>query len=105
MRERLDMASQMQDLVGKYVSNKYLRQTVLKQSDEDIERLDGEIGDEGTDKTDGDEDNDEDADADLESTEAPTQPDNIDEDNEVRKTEIHEAQLKMIDSMSKILEE
>ena len=105
MRERLDMASQMQDLVGKYVSNKYLRQTVLKQSDEDIERLDGEIGDEDNDKTDGDEDNDEDADADLESTEAPTQPDNIDEDNEVRKTEIHEAQLKMIDSMSKILEE
>ncbi len=46
LRERLEMAQQMEDLVGKYVSNKYVRQTVLKQSDEDIERLDKELEDE-----------------------------------------------------------
>jgi chromatin segregation and condensation protein Rec8/ScpA/Scc1 (kleisin family) len=50
MKERLDMASQMEDLVGKYVSTKYLRQSILKQSDEDIERLDKEIEDEGSDE-------------------------------------------------------
>ena len=66
--------------------------------------MDGEIEDEGKDSDDN-EGEDSDADVDLESTEAPTQPDNVDEDTEVRKTEIHEAQLKMIDSMSKILEE
>jgi hypothetical protein len=47
LRERLEMAQQMEDLVGKYVSNKYVRQVVLKQSDEDITRLDTEIEDEG----------------------------------------------------------
>ena len=46
LRERLEMAQQMEDLVGKYVSNKYVRQTVLKQSDEDIARLDQEVEDE-----------------------------------------------------------
>ena len=46
LRERLEMAQQMEDLVGKYVSNKYVRQIVLKQSDEDMERLDKEVEDE-----------------------------------------------------------
>ena len=99
MRERLDMASQMEDLVGKFVSKKYVRQTILKQSDEDIERLNTEIENEGED-TEGEED-----DMDLASTETPPQVDSIEEDNDERKQELHEAQLKMIDSMSKILEE
>ncbi len=99
MRERLDMASQMEDLVGKFVSKKYVRQTILKQSDEDIERLNTEIENESED-TEGEED-----DMDLASTETPPQVDSIEEDNDERKQELHEAQLKMIDSMSKILEE
>tara|TARA_R110002050_G_scaffold195628_1_gene330532 strand:- start:196 stop:1692 length:1497 start_codon:yes stop_codon:yes gene_type:complete len=56
LRERLEMAQQMEDLVGKYVSNKYVRQVVLKQSDEDIMRLDTEIEDEGGDEEEGDDD-------------------------------------------------
>jgi len=47
LRERLEMAQQMEDLVGKYISTKYVRQTILKQSDEDIMKLDQEIADEG----------------------------------------------------------
>ena len=50
LRERLEMAQQMEDLVGKYVSNKYVRQVILKQSDEDIDRLNTEIEDEGGDE-------------------------------------------------------
>lgn len=100
MRERLDMASQMEDLVGKFVSKKYVRQTILKQSDEDIERLNTEIENEGE-GTEGEEDND----MDFASTETPPQVDSIEEDNDERKQELHEAQLKMIGSMSKILEE
>jgi hypothetical protein len=46
LRERLEMAQQMEDLVGKYVSNKYIRQVVLKQSDEDIMKLNQEIEEE-----------------------------------------------------------
>jgi len=54
MRERLEMAQQMEDLVGKYVSSKYVRQTILKQSDEDIDRLNTEIEEEGEDEEDED---------------------------------------------------
>jgi hypothetical protein len=48
LRERLEMAQQMDDLLDKgFVSKKYIRQTILKQTEEDIERLDTEIEDEG----------------------------------------------------------
>ena len=57
LRERLEMAQQMEDLVGKYISNKYIRQVVLKQSDEDISKLDKEIEDE---KAEGGDEEDED---------------------------------------------
>jgi len=51
MRERLEMASQMDDLLDKgFVSKKYVRQIILKQTDEDIERLNVEIEDEGGDE-------------------------------------------------------
>lgn len=100
LRERLEMAQQMEDLVGKYVSNEYVRRVVLKQSDEDIETLNKQIEAE---KAEGE--NDEDMDMDFESTEIA--PDNnITENDEVveqREAELHEAQLKMIDSMTKVL--
>ena len=100
LRERLEMAQQMEDLVGKYVSNEYVRRVVLKQSDEDIETLNKQIEAE---KAEGE--NEEDMDMDLESTEIA--PDNnITENDEVveqREAELHEAQLKMIDSMTKVL--
>ena len=48
LRERLEMASQMDDLLEKgFISKKYVRQNILKQSDEDIERIDKEVEDEG----------------------------------------------------------
>jgi hypothetical protein len=56
LRERLEMAQQMEDLVGKYVSNKYVRQVILKQSDEDMARLDTEIEGEGGDEEGEDDD-------------------------------------------------
>jgi hypothetical protein len=52
IRERLEMAQQMDDLVGKYVSNKYVRQIIMKQSEEDMMRLDKEIEDEKGDEGD-----------------------------------------------------
>jgi hypothetical protein len=57
MRERLEMASQMDDLLDKgFVSKKYVRQIILKQTDEDIERLNVEIEDEGGEEGEGEED-------------------------------------------------
>ena len=46
LKERLAMASEMEDLVGKYFSVKWLRQNILRQSEEDIDRMDKEIEDE-----------------------------------------------------------
>ena len=40
------MSQTMEDLVGKYVSKKYVRQQILKQSIDEIDRLDKEIEDE-----------------------------------------------------------
>ena len=101
MRERLEMAQQMDDLLDKgFVSKKYIRQIILKQSEEDIERLDQEVEEEAAEG-----ENEEDMDMDFESTEIA--PDNnITENDEVveqREDELHEAQLKMIDSMTKVL--
>jgi hypothetical protein len=56
MRERLEMAQQMEDLIGKYVSNEYVRRVVLKQSDEDIESLDKQIEKEKAEGGEGEED-------------------------------------------------
>ena len=48
LRERLEMSQMLEDIVGKYISNKYVRTVILKQSDEDIDRLDKEIEEEGS---------------------------------------------------------
>ena len=100
LRERLEMAQQMEDLVGKYVSNKYVRQVVLKQSEEDIERLNKEVEEEAAEG--GDEDN---MDLDLESVDVPEEDTTIVEDTGGRSEELHEAQLNMINSMTKVLDD
>lgn len=52
------MAQMLEDLVGKYISNEYVRKTILRQSSDDIARLDKEIAAEK--EASGDEDEDED---------------------------------------------
>lgn len=46
MRERLNMAQEFENLVGKYYSVKWLRSNILRQTDEDIDRMNKEIEDE-----------------------------------------------------------
>ena len=90
----------MEDLVGKYVSNKYVRQVILKQSDEDIDRLDVEIEEEGSGE---DED---DMDLDLESVEAPEEDTTIAEDSVVESdTVLKESDIAQIAVMTKLLDE
>lgn len=43
LRERLEMAQMLDDIVGKYISDKYVRTVILKQTEEDIMNLDKEI--------------------------------------------------------------
>jgi hypothetical protein len=58
LRERLEMAQMLEDLVGKYISNEYVRKTILRQSSDDIARLDKEIAAEKEASGDVDEDED-----------------------------------------------
>lgn len=39
LRERFEMLSQLDEYIGKYVSNQWVRKNILKQSDEDIEEI------------------------------------------------------------------
>ena len=43
LRERLALANEMRDYVGKYFSVEYVRKNVLKQNDRDIEEMDNQI--------------------------------------------------------------
>ena len=43
MRERLQLASEMRDYIGKYYSLKYVRKNILKQNEREIEDMDNQI--------------------------------------------------------------
>jgi hypothetical protein len=93
LKERIDMLDSLSDHIGKFYSTKWIRNNILRQTDEDIDRINKEISSEGDDREDGD--------IDIESIEKITQLDNIEEeDNAVRKAELHEAQLKRTSSSS-----
>ena len=42
-RERLQLANEMRDYIGKFYSLKYVRKNVLKQNDREIEDMDNQI--------------------------------------------------------------
>ena len=79
LKERIDMLDSLSDHIGKFYSTKWIRNNILRQTDEDIDRINKEISSEGDDVDDNEEDQD------VESTKIPTQPDSIEEDNTVRK--------------------
>ena len=43
MRERLQLANEMRDYIGKFYSVEYVRKNVLKQNARDIEDIDNQI--------------------------------------------------------------
>jgi hypothetical protein len=100
MKERIGMLDTISSHIGKYYSDKWVRSNVLNQSEADIERMNAEISEEKPaeesppEESSGDEES-----VNFESTSGDTYIDNS------HKEEIHEAQLKMIESMTKILEE
>jgi hypothetical protein len=46
LKERINLAGDLQQFVGKYYSNNWIRTNILRQSQQDIERIDKEISDE-----------------------------------------------------------
>jgi len=47
MRERVQLAQQLEGYVGKYFSNEYIRTKILKQNEQEIEEIDKQIEEEG----------------------------------------------------------
>ena len=102
MKERIGMLDTISSQIGKYYSEQWVRSNVLNQSDEDVERMNEQIKQEAAAAADAEAPADDEAavpDEDFAANE-----NNLDIDN-THKEEIHEAQLKMIESMTKILEE
>ena len=58
IRERFEMLSQLDEYVGKYVSNNWVRKNILKFSDEEIDDMAKEMEDEKGDEDEGDIDTD-----------------------------------------------
>ena len=50
MRERIQTLNDMEPYVGRYYSQEHIRKTILQQSDDDIEQIDKQIADEGSDE-------------------------------------------------------
>ena len=48
MRERVQLAQQLEGYVGKYFSNEYIRTKILKQNETEIEEIDKQIEEEGS---------------------------------------------------------
>ena len=100
MRERIGMLDTISSHIGKYYSDKWVRSNVLNQSEADIERMNAEIAEEKpAEETPPTESGGDEEPVNFESTSGDTYIDNS------HKEEIQEAQLKMIDSMTRILEE
>jgi hypothetical protein len=47
MRERVQLAQQLEGYVGKYFSNDYIRTKILKQNEQEQEEIDEQIEEEG----------------------------------------------------------
>ena len=43
IRERFEMLATLDEYVGKYVSNEWVRKQILRQSDDEIEEIDDQI--------------------------------------------------------------
>ncbi len=43
LKDRVQLANDVRDYVGKYFSVEYVRKSILKQSDQDIEKIDRQI--------------------------------------------------------------
>jgi len=46
MRERVQLAQQLESYVGKYFSNEYIRTKIFKQNEQEIEEIDKQIEEE-----------------------------------------------------------
>jgi hypothetical protein len=99
LRERLNIANEIESFVGKYYSLAWIRKNVLHMSEEDIEEMDKEIKAEGEDPDspmNDDEDENED--------EVDIEPKEITKEEEFKPLEMSEEDQKLIAKMSSLID-
>ena len=101
IKERVEALNIVNEFVGQYYSKAWVRRTILHQSDEDIRQIQDEIEAEKKEEPD---------DLDFDENYTPEEntvdiKEEIVVESEERNEELKEAQLKMINSMTKILDE
>jgi len=99
LRERLNIANEIESFVGKYYSLAWIRKNVLHMSEEDIEEMDKEIKAEGEDPDspmNDDEDENED--------EVDIEPKEIPKEEEFKPLEMSEEDQKLIAKMSSLID-
>ena len=99
LRERLNLANEIDTFVGKYYSLAWIRKNVLHMSEEDIEEMDKEIKaeEEDPDSPMNDEDEEEEDNSDQEQEPAP-------QEEEFKPVEMSEEDKKLISKMSSMID-
>jgi hypothetical protein len=99
LRERLNIANEIESFVGKYYSLAWIRKNVLHMSEEDIEEMDKEIKAEGEDPDSPMNDDD-----DENEDEVDIEPKEITKEEEFKPLEMSEEDQKLIAKMSSLID-
>jgi len=99
LRERLNIANEIESFVGKYYSLAWIRKNVLHMSEEDIEEMDKEIKAEGEDPDSPMNDDD-----DEDENEVDIEPKEIPKEEEFKPLEMSEEDQKLIAKMSSLID-
>ena len=108
LRERLGLLQELDQFVGKYFSENYVRKNVLRMNEEDIKQIEDEIADEEKSGAYDDE-----AEEEQVEPEVPTANTNVKKDDEedkeekpvvIKEKEISEEEKKLVESMTNLME-
>tara|TARA_Y100000004_G_scaffold12377_1_gene13307 strand:+ start:1535 stop:3217 length:1683 start_codon:yes stop_codon:yes gene_type:complete len=109
LRERLGLLQELDQFVGKYFSENYVRKNVLRMNEEDIKQIEDEIADEEKSGAYDDEAEEEQVEPEVPTANTNVKKDDDEEDKEekpvVRKEkEISEEEKKLVESMTNLME-
>ena len=109
LRERLGLLQELDQFVGKYFSENYVRKNVLRMNEEDIKQIEDEIADEEKSGAYDDEAEEEQVEPEVPTANTNVKKDDDEEDKEekpvvIKEKEISEEEKKLVESMTNLME-
>tara|TARA_A100001201_G_scaffold4793_1_gene9228 strand:+ start:1535 stop:3217 length:1683 start_codon:yes stop_codon:yes gene_type:complete len=109
LRERLGLLQELDQFVGKYFSENYVRKNVLRMNEEDIKQIEDEIADEEKSGAYDDEAEEEQVEPEVPTANTNVKKDDEEEDKEekpvvIKEKEISEEEKKLVESMTNLME-